>query len=651
MLFLILGIIDLLFAADLVTDKDALSNFLDRQMKQYYSSNSVNPIILPSAVFVSSPVVLKNSKHSLIGEQDTIIDSSLIKNSESLFRLSNVSFVLQGVSLKTSKNAFLLNIEKHSDVDFNSIYLSMEYSEKPLFYVDDSSLFFKHLSLVNILKDVAPLTKCAGSGEIIGIHSSSVNSLITRGSDCLFGNSNAAKVIAKNNRFSNITMSNSFKVVNAAAPHQTCISLSNTFTSCDESYDGNILPGLFSKKFIATNNSHNDERKIHRERVTVTDVMGTFTSEDFIHCRAESENGGGISIRCLCILTVIDCAFNSCTTIGLSTTGGGISFYGFEGGMLTLANSSFDSCESELFGGGISIDGSATIDNCTFHSCQSEFGGGMSLNGITDNTTLSNLKFKECSTGMNGKGGGIYVYRVTKVGVSFINTSFIKCSSTANGGAMYFSSFETQEQSYKLNISFINVTFEDSECSSNDRKIGMDIGIEDGWWQVINKESFNNCKTNSPHPQILIRLVPGGDEYEIHNDWMKDNSPTPAWEIAVIIVSVVLFVIIVGAVVLCYIFSLFCFRRRKGRRMRGGRSAKEEGYKKMTYSNSSVSSVGNGKDTGVMNNSSSDVQMSSASPVYQASLESAQRINSTDTPASMISMRTMTSSTPASVVM
>ena len=533
-----------------------LSELISSHSKQYANSANEEPLELPSAHFVSEPITLQNTKKTIVGNVDTLISPLTAASPSSLISLSNASLSLKSVTFSPDTNNILLTVDGSSAADLYGINILMNAPKSNLFFVDRGQLALHKLGLNKINSAISPLISCGKSGASISLDESEFESFATSGPDALIGNKNADSVFIRNTKFTNITMDNSFTVKDSYAPSQVCVSHSNIFMDCDNSYDGNIIAGMHSSLFVAANSTHMNEETVHREQTRVTSATSTstFSNEEFVHCEAENDNGGAISLRYYGSVTVDSCKFYYCKATGGTGSGGAISTFSCHGESLTVSGSYFDNCTSSLYGGAITQEGIFSISSSNFTQCRSQFGGAISLNLVTANSSISDCIIKDCSTTDHGKGGAIYVYRANATNTSMIyitvsDIQFKNNSAAANGAGMYFSSFQLSKWAFYTNLTFTNLKFEDSELTAATSGHGVDIGAEAGWWFCIQDISFTNCESNSPRPHIAIRTA-DSDEYETHNDWMEDNGPLQWYYYLIIAVAAVIVVIIVVVVVL-----------------------------------------------------------------------------------------------------
>ncbi|KAA6395518.1 MAG: hypothetical protein EZS28_008959 [Streblomastix strix] len=174
----------------------------------------------------------------------------------------------------------------------------------------------------------------------------------------------------------------------------------------------------------------NPQQSIHME--------GDYT---FFNCSSELQ-GGGMYIAAneqKPILINCNCLFQNCT----STSGGGmlISYWG-SGDLTQLGgNFTFESCNAQLFGGGLFIEsasnGFVQIDDFTFLECSSRSGGGIFWSLVKDSKQIINRgQFNYCYTTMYG--GGISVQFSSNSELILNNSClFFKCNCLGCGGAIY----------------------------------------------------------------------------------------------------------------------------------------------------------------------------------------------------------------------
>ncbi|KAA6382407.1 MAG: hypothetical protein EZS28_022066 [Streblomastix strix] len=170
-----------------------------------------------------------------------------------------------------------------------------------------------------------------------------------------------------------------------------------------------------------------------------------------------------------------NCNFTNCEADSLGITYGGAIFLSLtKGAQLSISNSTFTGCKSRYQGGSIYAEiytGSIfTIDQqSSFIDCIGRYGGGISAQIYSADTQLSlidgiqfkgcyanssgggcyiqteeqsvvlinNAQFEDCSTSIDGIGGGIWLYMYDNQAQQVINgTSFNNCQA-GNGGGMY----------------------------------------------------------------------------------------------------------------------------------------------------------------------------------------------------------------------
>ncbi|KAA6371475.1 MAG: hypothetical protein EZS28_032998, partial [Streblomastix strix] len=141
-------------------------------------------------------------------------------------------------------------------------------------------------------------------------------------------------------------------------------------------------------------------------------------------------------------LQIQDSQFIQC--IGSGIDGGAILLFVYNGGQVTISNSSFNQCESQ-FGGGIYVtiqtDGKITIDGqCSFTECKASYSGGgiyADISGMNSLLALEDgLKYEGCLSQYSHGGGGIYV-DIDYQGTCIINKVQFNYCNAINGGAYY----------------------------------------------------------------------------------------------------------------------------------------------------------------------------------------------------------------------
>ncbi len=153
------------------------------------------------------------------------------------------------------------------------------------------------------------------------------------------------------------------------------------------------------------------------------------------NCRFESlifPNVAGAAVYSMGqILEILDCAFIDCHTTGQDWGPGAVYLYSLVEGC-RIADSSFENCTSDDYGGAVRYTGTGfTVEYCSFSECSADRGGAIlseaSLGVIRGNT------FHVNSAG--SKGGAFYNYFYE--GTRFSTNLFLGNSAGAEGGAIW----------------------------------------------------------------------------------------------------------------------------------------------------------------------------------------------------------------------
>ncbi|KAK2955437.1 hypothetical protein BLNAU_9665 [Blattamonas nauphoetae] len=125
------------------------------------------------------------------------------------------------------------------------------------------------------------------------------------------------------------------------------------------------------------------------------------------------------------LITFTLCTFNDMTFDGDSYEGGAAIYLPYTSSSLTVRTCFFHKCTCDVaFGGSISVGdiSSISIDNCFFELSVAVVGGAAAL--ASNDITMSNCAFVECSSSIHG--GGIYFESVSSLMISFVQ--FRECS-------------------------------------------------------------------------------------------------------------------------------------------------------------------------------------------------------------------------------
>ncbi|KAA6388031.1 MAG: hypothetical protein EZS28_016442, partial [Streblomastix strix] len=192
-------------------------------------------------------------------------------------------------------------------------------------------------------------------------------------------------------------------------------------------------------------------------------------------------------------LQIQDSQFIQCK--GSDIDGGAILLFVYNGGQVTISNSTFDQCEA-FFGGGIYVtiqtDGKITIDGqCNFTQCKASYSGGgiyASISGLNSQFILEDeLKYEGCLSQYSHGGGGIYV-DIQDQGVSIINKVQFNYCNANNGGGIYI----LVNQYNEMKQIFNGTQFTNCEAQQQGGGMYMSLQQVNSILELIDL-SFENC--------------------------------------------------------------------------------------------------------------------------------------------------------------
>lgn len=154
---------------------------------------------------------------------------------------------------------------------------------------------------------------------------------------------------------------------------------------------------------------------------------GTLTITNSTFSSNGAVNGGGINSG-NGTLTIMNCIFSD----NYATNGGGISV-GTSSGTLTVTNSTFSSNSATSNGGSILNSGKMIVTNSSFSDGYAAGGGGEIFNVQSPSVTITNSKFTGSPAGINS-GGAIYN---NSHSTTTITNSLFSAKSSGYGGAIY----------------------------------------------------------------------------------------------------------------------------------------------------------------------------------------------------------------------
>ena len=226
----------------------------------------------------------------------------------------------------------------------------------------------------------------------------------------------------------------------------------SSFRNCGADSDGGVIQSTGPVTVAISDSKFENSRAVGNGGAVALNGGNLYLSASvFTNCSA-TETGGALSAvgsRC----TISNSIFKSCTSIG----GGGAIV--LSGGMSTINDTILQECSSEKDGGGImQFDGAdSNISNSIFTSLSSGgYGGAVTLVGGTLHIFRSS--FLSCRSYVGG--GAIFASQPQcygniaseKTALSLEGLTFDECTSDGNGGAVFFTSANTNIRAQGCNF-------------------------------------------------------------------------------------------------------------------------------------------------------------------------------------------------------
>ena len=248
-------------------------------------------------------------------------------------------------------------------------------------------------------------------------------------------------------------------------------SSNSSFTECERKYSLYTL-----SSFPSNNNCYSSPYKEcqfspHSQEPSLSTAFVTFISctfNDFI-----SSSGAAICFTSGDTLSVDQCSFTDCkSTHSFEHYEGAGGVLSNCGSLLSVTSSTFISCVSESFGGGVLATKDckyATVSLCSFFTCTANHGGGVSV-FFGPSSSVSSCRFLCCTA--DAIGGGLY--HDSKTPCFFTASNLLFTENTANyNGDRGGGGFEDRRNSdYSITISFF--FFNDNKAPSG---VGNDLSM------------------------------------------------------------------------------------------------------------------------------------------------------------------------------